>query len=454
MNTSNLSCLARTLLGAVLLLCSAAVAWPFVPADLKAGKPRDTTESLQPWQWFHELHKPAVQGEYADCLLPPGVLDKARLDLADLRLRDGRGREVPFALRVRHPRNVQTSLPHTEITRASGPKDGSMTLTLDLGMGHAEHNAVDIATSGTDFRRLAHIEGSDSLDRQEWDVLGKALLVHIPVEGTMVDVRRLAYPLSRFRYVRLRVFPDRNLDNDRPEIVNVAVLQSTQTSGLDVTLPAQLSVGASEPVNGVPGSMWIVDFGGLTVPCGMLSFDVADEDFVRAYRVEAFDAAGPYRLLATGEWSRRSGQDKKPLEVHLDPEATVKKLRLLVTDYRNPPLTLTAVRYRAAARQLIVELSDDLVWPLQLYFGNSKAQPANYDFARFLPDSLAQPPARAPWAAGGVQANPQYLPEPKPFTERWPWLVYVVLGMASAVLLGILVILGRKALAKEGRVAI
>jgi hypothetical protein len=50
------------------------------------------------------------------------------------------------------------------------------------------------------------------------------------------------------------------------------------------------------------------------------------------------------------------------------------------------------------------------------------------------------------WATSGVQPNPDYVPEPKPLTERWPWLVYVVLATASVVLLVLLVLLGRKAL--------
>ena len=39
--------------------------------------------------------------------------------------------------------------------------------------------------------------------------------------------------------------------------------------------------------------------------------------------------------------------------------------------------------------------------------------------------------------------NPVYRPEPKPFSERSPWLVYVVLAVAGIVLAAILVSLAR-----------
>jgi hypothetical protein len=94
-----------------------------------------------------------------------------------------------------------------------------------------------------------------------------------------------------------------------------------------------------------------------------------------------------------------------------------------------------------------------LAAPLQLYFGNPAADTADYDFARLLPATLAPPPVRVPSESAGVQDNPIYRPTPKPWTERWPWLVYVVLGIASLVLLGILTLLGRQAIARHDAVS-
>ena len=44
---------------------------------------------------------------------------------------------------------------------------------------------------------------------------------------------------------------------------------------------------------------------------------------------------------------------------------------------------------------------------------------------------------------GSQRDNPVYRPEPKPFSERSPWLVYVVLAAAGIVLAAILVSLAR-----------
>jgi hypothetical protein len=43
-----------------------------------------------------------------------------------------------------------------------------------------------------------------------------------------------------------------------------------------------------------------------------------------------------------------------------------------------------------------------------------------------------------------VEANPTYRPEPPPFAERHPWVIYLVLGAASMALAGILGVVARE----------
>ena len=116
---------------------------------------------------------------------------------------------------------------------------------------------------------------------------------------------------------------------------------------------------------------------------------------------------------------------------------TASRLRLVVTDYRNPPLELRAATVRAAAREVVFAAPARAVSGLRLYYGNPKAEPPGYDFARNLPATLVPSPARL--SLGSRSENPDYRPEPKPFTERWPWVIYVILG-AICLALGVLII--------------
>jgi hypothetical protein len=178
-----------------------------------------------------------------------------------------------------------------------------------------------------------------------------------------------------------------------------------------------------------------VDLKGRDVPVDRLLVTVADEEFARNYYVEAgglADANEPFRRVASGVWQRRAGERVQDLVAPFGQEVRAARLRLVVTDNRNQPLRLTAVKAAAPARVVIVKRTESLSGPWRLYFGNPKAESPNYDFARNLPQKLDPPPDRI--TLGQRQTNPTYQPEPLPLTERLPWLIYVVLGAAVAVL--------------------
>lgn len=414
-------------------------------------------ESRKRWQWYEELRLPDWDKppRWLDFLVSPDVFDKARSDLGDLRLYDAQDREVPYALRIRRAQDTQEPLPAREFNRTTLP-DRAAELSLDLGPMPGEHNQLVVLTDGKDFRRRLRVEASD--DSPAWQVLlDKVYLVHFRVDGRLIEVHRFTYPLSRFRYLRVRVYPDTSLEADAPAIHSVVVSRVVQIPGEDVVLPAALGEREFGPADGGPGTIWQIDLGA-RVPCERLSFEINEEEFVRSFRLEMAitEEAGPsltgtqWQWIQNGEWRRRAGEAHRPMEIRF-PEVQARRLRLVVTDFRNPPLNVTAVRYAAPARQVVFGASD-LAPPLKLYFGNPKAQSPHYDFAATLPERLDPAPLRV--TLGELAANPEYRPIPLPWTERWPWLVYVVLGVASTVLLLILIALGREALRQHDLAAV
>jgi hypothetical protein len=242
------------------------------------------------------------------------------------------------------------------------------------------------------------------------------------------------------------VEPDRSKPGDRPEISRLAVYHRVSVPGEYVTRPAQLGPREAVRAYGAPGSAWIINLGGDQVPVEKLTFDVTDTDFSRPYILERIAGEGAFVTIAQGEWRRRPGDTPKPLEIQLPNEVTSERLRLMVKDFANPPLTVRSAQYTAAARQ-VVFAREGVTEPVRLYTGNPRAEAPRYDFAENLPAVLTPAPQRA--EIGHREPNPDYQPEPKPWTERWPGLVYVVLGVSGAVLLAILVVLARKAMSKD-----
>ena len=289
---------------------AAFVAWTLVSAgfvipqldDRPASAPG---ESLTSWQWMQAVSLPAQRGRspFVDVVLTPSVFERARVDLNDLRLYDARNREVPFKVEVRHSEERQTALNARVFNQVRNP-DRSASESLDLGPERVEHNSIDIRADGSDFRRRVRLEGSD--DEKQWGALfDNQYLVQYRVGGAVIDVHRLAYPASRLRYLRVRVFPETGNDDDKPTIANVEIFQSIKEPGEYQTLPANLGLRQATPVMGSPGSTWYIELASEATWCGGLRFEVEDADFARQWELSALQDDLTFQPLTQGEWRRR-----------------------------------------------------------------------------------------------------------------------------------------------------
>ncbi len=419
-------------------------ALPFVVlcAGMAAGQEPPAHEGLAHWQWYLELAAPQGAGRM-DCILTPAVFDKAREDLGDLRLIDGAGREIPYAIRVRRSRvelqesrqGVQPGAPPRRLGRDE----------LRPGPQTARKPLADRRAGRRQLPPPRQLQGSD--DGADWRTLvDDGPLVSLRVGDQAIDARTLSYPASRFRYLRVRVYPDKAGD-DKVDPPRVKVWRAAEKEGEDYSVAVAIGPRDPIPTPGGPGSAWFLSVrdahgADLEAYWERLSFDVANTEFSRSYFVEAADpSTGFRRSLVEERWLRAPG-DEAPLTATFT-EVRARRLRLVVTDNRDPPLQIQTARSTTAARQLVFTPPAHWAPPLRLYFGNPQAAPGRYnDYADALPAVLDPAPTRIRLASYAdredVEKNPAYQEPPKPFTERFPWLIYVVLGLAGLTLLGIL----------------
>lgn len=455
-----------TLLATVLLLASAAVnqtaldddsSEPAQPAGVGppvAAAPvnDERHQALMRWQYFQELRHDALHpastadAPWISCILPADVFSGARLDLADLRLIDADGQEVPFVVRVLR-RELRDEAFKAQRFNETLVEEDVRELSLDLGESPPEHNQVEILTEGDEFRRLARLEGSD--DGQQWRKMAERPLVRYANERTdaaKLDNRRLHYPPSRFRYLRVRVEPDPLVDREKPaDVRSVTVHYSVESPGEYVTWPIRLEPREATRTRNSPSSTWFVEFSGSQIPVERLRLNVRETDLARDYQLEMSGpttADSTFLPITSGTLLRRPDKASSALEIEF-PEQQVTRLRLSMIDYNNPPLTLDGVEAFAPARQLVFAPSPKRPGPLRLYYGNPKAEPPHYDLERNLPSTLVPPPSRQPLAER--QMNPAYQPAPPPLSERLPWMIYVVLSTVSVVVAGVLLDVGRRA---------
>ncbi|HSB28987.1 MAG TPA: DUF3999 family protein [Pyrinomonadaceae bacterium] len=395
---------------------------------------------LASWPSFVEITTNQSAGVY-QFTVPLEVMGQSRDDLGDLRLFDSENHEVPYAIRTRTSINEQREFDgrvFNEVTIGSTATEA----TIDLGENREEHNEARIQTEGENFRRRVTIEGSDS--RSEWRTLvTDAVIFNFQSEGKTAASERVTYPTSRYRYLRVRVSRDELSDKAPPDITGLQVLMGIHEKGQLTTWGISVPDYQLIRNQGAHAAQWTLDLGA-RVPCDRLSITISDASFYRPFEVENFDDPQNPRLLANGYLSRRAGEEPKPLVITFDEEEQVRKLRLQITDYSNPTLTIEAIEAGAPARELVFELKQPQRLPLRLFFGNSKVSEPHYDFEKELSGKLKSTPIQA--SVGEVTKNPAYVPEPLPFTERVPWLIYLVLAAASVALGWILFSLARKTL--------
>jgi len=404
---------------------------------------RVAEERLSDWAMFSDVTLPAkVDSEWVDFVLPPYVFAAALHDLQDLRLYTTDGKEVPFAVRVRKEQDRKEPYTARVLNRTQGP-GGSSELTLDLERADARHNELQLELPGDEYRRKVELEGSD--DGSTWRPMHSQFAISFQRADELLRDESIPYPQSRYRYLRMRVSQDPQVDTKPVRIGKVAAIRRIQVPGEPMSLVAQMNRFEKGRDRGAYTSSWILNLAADRTPVSRVEATIDDRDFVRNYRIEAAGPEGSsqkFRSVANGVWRRRADDEIKPMVANFG-EVRAARLRLTVIDNRNDPLRIKKVGYSAPARQIVFSAPKP-GQNLRLYYANTEAENPAYDFDRNLPDRLQPKPNRA--KLGPATDNPIYKPLPKPLTERLPWLIYVVLSAAIVVLGSILASLSRVAI--------
>ena len=384
------------------------------------------------WPFVVEMQSTPIAPALYDLTVPLQVMDRSRSDLSDLRLFDAQGKEIPYAIRIRKEVDEVRAVDGNLFNHASTGEASEV--SVDLGESPGEHNVVEVESYGSNFRRRVEVDGSDN--GTDWKKLqDNALIFAFESENKTAQSNRVSYPISRYRFIRVRVFGDDLADDEAPGIRSVRAVRVVKRQGELTTWNVNVPSYQLFRYEGAPSSAWNIDLGAY-VPVDRLILNIEQTSFSRPFHLEVVDDLQNLRLVASGELTRRTGQEIKPIVIMLDQEEHARKLRLVVRDHSNEPLMLSSISAGAPARQLVFEVKETPALPLRLFYGNPKAEAPHYDFENEVVAKLSNTPVRI--GIGPATQNPNYEPEPLPFTERVSWLIYIVLAISSLALAVIL----------------
>ena len=380
--------------------------------------------SLHDWRYAKSVTlPPELKADGLVELLPdPEVFAGSALGLVDLRIIDGEGTEVPYKFEVRRSERHQT--PFSVALLDKGYVPGLHTIfTADLGRPGVLHNEMAFETRSGNFRRTAIVETSS--DGATWAKVAEQQIYAFTVRERGVTARdtHVRYPDSTARYLRMTIADE----GEGPlEITGATIFFVKETPAREVHWPSAI-VATSQDVDR-RATLVEVDLGTPGLPTHRLTVEVPDVNFYRDVTLEA--------SADRKEWRDRSRgfiyayDTPKFVENSLTvtyPETTSRYLRLLIHNEDSPPLDIQGVDVWGLQRSLV--FTADPKQSYTLYYGSLEARRPSYDIEKVFPFLITE---ELPQAQLGPQAlNTQFVEKRPPFSERFPWLLPTVVGVAA-----------------------
>jgi hypothetical protein len=376
------------------------------------------------WQAWRTIDvSPTAQQQLVRFQLPVAVYGSAQLDLADLRVIDDTGHEVPFVVDSAWPRPLQ--LWSYATLSDTGFVPGRYTqVVADAGSDRVLHNTLKlvIPESESDFFEWVAVDASD--DRSTWRVVReRAPIFRFRADG-LAGQQVVTFPDTSSRWLRVRI-----LDGQRRFSIDGVTLSHGAENFVELQpLSASVTLDTQSTER---KSVWDADLGIKDVPVTSISFAAVQPAFHRPITVSASDDGVSWTEVTEGDIYRESGAEQLSVEV---PGGRGRYWRVTVFNRNDAPIDGLRVRLLTTPQYVVFRQEPGRSY--FLIYGNSRAAAPEYDFATLT--SRAQRDA-APVVAVGAEAKNAAYQSPEPWTEQHGWVMWVAL-LAAVVVIGTLAI--------------
>jgi hypothetical protein len=328
--------------------------------------------------------------------VPIETIDAARPNLADLRLYDGTGNEIPFMLE-RPVHGVRVVQPVRNIRTSVALDTTVVELSVDMRNSIA---GMTIETPSPNFIKSVQIEGSQ--DREDWEVLARGeQIFRLPSGANKLYVE---IPPGNWPYLRL------TLDDRRsaPMPVTGVFLHASE---VDPGPAEDLPVAILERNESPHETHLTLQTGGSNVTLAGLSIETPDALFTRPVTLSSHEYTenAVRENILTKDTLFRVALEAQPSVSRLTfaTDVTIPSRELLVTIQNgdSPPLQITGIR---AQRRPVYLTFVAVPGDYYCLSGNPQAEHPLYDLGA-QKDHLAG----ARIVSAGVEAissNPDYLP--------------------------------------------
>jgi uncharacterized protein DUF3999 len=372
------------------------------------------------WQYQAPIDAPPGSTGIAAARITRDVYIRSRPNLGDLRVTHD-GDEVPYLIETRTGTVEDMEVEPAILDKSVVPGLG-LQLTLDLGH-HARHSRLRVSTTETNFRQKVRIETSDN--NRSWAVARNDGYIFDFSQGDRhVALLTVDYPTSTKRYVRATIFGWTKTGAVRQAWSAYHHERSAEREVMDTAAPER----SEDPKT--KASILTVDLKQAGVPYDRIRLDSGPSHFYRAAELETSSDGKDWRYAASGTIFQTAEESSEGLAFS---PLHDRYLRLRIYNGDDKPIPVNSVVLETTVRLMKFRLAGGGTF--RLLTGNPDAKSPAYDFAAVLAREAPQP--EIPAVLQAPAPNPAYRPSPppvKPWSERYPQVLYGVLVIAILVM--------------------
>lgn len=325
-----------------------------------------------------------ITEQWHSIALPDDIFKKLSADFSDIRIygvtTNNDTVEVPYMLYVASE-SITTKKVAFNIINTSKNKNGFY-FTFEVPAAEAV-NQIELKFAQKNFDWRTKLEGSHN--QQEWfTVVDSSRILSIKNETTDFHITKFAFPTSKYRYYRLQVS-----STEKPELTDASVEQQTVKEGIYKSYtPKKVSSIVNRDSKQTEIDVELEQ----PLPVSFLKVVVKEKlDFYRPVIVKYLSDSTKtehgwiyhYATLTTGALS---STDKNEYKFN---STVTRKLKILVYNQDNQPLTVSSVQVKGYECMLIARFSERASF--FMVYGSATASKPEYDLERFsdkIPTSL------------------------------------------------------------------
>lgn len=374
------------------------------------------------WRYSRAIELSATDtARLAAVVVPQDAYQHVQQGLGDIRVIDDGGSEVPF-VEYEHEASVSSTTLPTHLIENSFAPGHYTQIVLDDGTKAPFHNSIEINTAESDFIEWVSVEASD--DAHVWRIMQERAPIFRFRKESREGTQTVSYSPNNARYLRVRVLDGEKQFPIYGASITYKTVEPAERERVDATI-------ATDPAALAGETGWRLDLGTPARNVQEVRFEVGPADFSRAVEISTSDDGTEWSPFAHGEIYRfqRDGTAEEHLAVDVPGYTTNHYWRIEVVNGNDAPLPGITPSIYMTPTHILFEQQPGRSY--RLLYGQSRAAAPQYDLARRIGGK--QESAAVASKAGNEEENQDYS-DPRPWTEKNSYFLWIVVGLAVLLL--------------------